>query len=641
MIQNPTTNTSTDGLVVITANSGPLRPFEFRYRRIAPSVTSWSSWTPADTPNGRSKTYNNLSAGTYQFEIDKDTSYGDPHDCVEVKTVTLIPQCEDVCDGVNGGGNGNSNNGCGNVLEVLEKTGLSLLNLPEHVQFSHIDKYNVIGEGEWSAEVWIKPPANNMNFTVLSKTNIPERLSTSPAGTLLLDGSTIGPTNPAVHTSLMIRAADWTANPGTDLGNPYATPGAAMSFVCVRHDVDDSFPPSGPRGFIVTTAPIPNWDSDNFNHLVWVVKRIPYSAATSVTNNTIDSNESSVVAALPVVKEAVEFWCNGARIDTLWVTPAGLFGAGKPNKSSFSSASDRDFAANMNNLFSPFYLFGRPNSLDTGGGTPGVSAPTSGQVTNFRLYSRTMSQTEIQNNYFRGCHGEPYECAQLLIYAPLDQTDGSLTVEKVNLNHGKLRGFAANRINKQSIGTNNAAWVNACCPQTEVTDLVCASSQCNPDYVEMSFIINGEVGDLETSLVMALTLDLDACPTPSSVASASFLETLGTIYLLGSGGTGTIATSSQVADAYATAFNAVFNTSNDNQIYARANLNKVTIRLTSELYSYHCNRIFSVCLYSGTVASPTAYAGGYSISYPNNNQISICCLPENACDISESPIVEI
>lgn len=643
MTQQPTTSTSTDGIIVVEVD-GPTRAYEFRIRRVAPSITAWSIWTTADSSFGHTKTYPNLSAGTYQVEIDTDSSIGDPHTCVHTKTITLTPQCEDVCDGINGGGNGGS--GCGNVLEVIEKTGLTPTNLPEHVRFDRIPAYD-IGESELTFEAWVKPDVANSNIVLFNWENqeyywdgtTPPTPSTGPYFRYLIQliGTNL---NDTAGVGLPTPGTSGTGTGATPLGNPYGGIDGVAVKVTYSYKSADAAYNASPSGFTAQTAPV-TWDIDNFNHIVVISKRVPYgtapgTATSGATLPDIIEDTATVAQYEPVFFNCFEIYVNSIKVDTVWDSLVA-----DQNPKSRLSLAERDIVANYNNYQGPLLLFGRQYAYQNGGGTPLVGAPTTGQVTNFRLYSRAISKKEVTKNYLAGCHGSPYECAKLMLHAPLDQTDGFITVETVEGNHGILKGFPVNRTNKQSIGTEDAAWVTACCPPSSYEDLMCMSANCNPDFVEFNFTINGAPSGPETSLVMAFILDLDACPTPSTVNGVSNLETLGTIYLLGTGGTGSIATKEDVADAYVAAFNAVFNPLSDNQIYARANLNTVTIRLTSKLYTYHCNRIFSTCLYGGTAVSPTAYTGGYSISYPNNSQISICCLPANACDTTESPVVTI
>lgn len=640
-VVNPSTLTSTDGSITVIGTGQPGN-YEFRYRRIAPSVTAWSSWTGADTPGGFTKTYTGLSAGTYQIEIDKDNMYGDPHTCVIPIQETLTAQCEDPCDAINGGGNG-GNSGCGNVLEVLEKTGLTPTNLPEHVRFERIDAYD-IGESELTFEAWVKPPQANANMVLFNwESQEYYGASTMPTGTYFRYLIQIIGTNQNCAT--YTNPSPGSVPPGTqgsgnddgfvnqNLGNPYGGQNGAAIKVTYSYKTGSDTYSNSTSGFTAQTAPIV-WDIDNFNHIVVISKLVPYNPGSGPVAALPDIIRATATPTQyePVFFNCFEIYINGIKVNTVWDALVG-----DANPKSELSLTERDIVANYNNYLGPLLLFTRQFGFDSGGGVPCSAFPTSGEVTNFRLYSRAISKKEIQKNFLAGCHGDPSECAQLLLHAPLDQTNGFITIEKIHGNHGVLTGFDVTRTNRQSIGTPEAAWVTECCPPHAADELVCASQQCNPDFVEFSFNINGEPAGPETSLVMAFTLGLDACPTPSSVVSASFLETLGTIYLLGTGGTGVITDNITTADAYAAAFNAVFNPTNDNQIYARTNLNKVTIRMTSELYKAYCNNTFSVCLYGGTAASPTTYTGGYSISYPNNNQISICCLPANACDTTESP----
>lgn len=636
-VTQPKNLTSSDGTITVIGGGSPGN-YEYRYRRIAPSLTAWSLWSSGDGPGNLSKTYTGLSVGTYQVEVDKDNLLGDPHTCVSLIEVVLTAKCEDECGA--GGGNG-GDDGCGNVLEVIEKTGLTPTNLPEHVRFEKIDAYN-IGESELTFEAWVKAPIENANLVLFNWESQEYYGLGSPSPGTMPTGTYFRYTIQVIGTNQncggIVAGTQGTGSGGgaASLGNPYGGQNGAAIKVTYGYKTGSDTYTNSTSGFTAQTAPVV-WDVDNFNHVVVISKAVPYntnpgSSGATATLPDIIEDTAPPSQYEPVFFNCFEIYINGIKVDTVW---DALMGDSNPK--SRLSLAERDVVANYNNYEGPLLLFARQFGFESGGGVPCVTAPTSGEVTNFRLYSRAISKKEVQKNFLAGCHGDPYECAQLMLHAPLDQTNGFITIEKINGNHGILTGFDVARTNRQSIGTENAAWTNECCPPNEFNESACPSNQCNPDFVEFSFTINGAPAGPESALVLAFTQGLDACPTPSAVVGASILETLGTIYLLGTGGVGSIASKESVADAFVLAFNNVFNPTSDNQIYARANLNTVTIRMTSKLYTAYCNRMFSACLYGGTAVTPASYTGGYSITYPNNNQISICCLPADACDTTEAP----
>jgi hypothetical protein len=649
-INHPKTSVSLDGSISIVVENGPLRPYEFRITKIAPVAGAPSAWTGSDTPNGRDKTYSGLSAGKYKIEVDTDNASGDPHTCVKTLFIDLIPTCEDLC------GDGGAGGSCTNALEVAEKTGLTTTNLPEHVRFAHIPQYN-IGEAEVTFEAWIKPATNNSNMIILSMDNGFPYFNTPPdtatAGDALqflwgiigtnrplngTDGVGVPVTSPYPTQGDSLT----TGNPRTGLGNPYNNPNGAAFFVNFGKGTTNNLGASSILGIKLLTIPIESWDPDNFNHVALIIRDIP----APVNNGTTAiftglgaprlGGDSAPSEVSKIFETTIEFWCNGVKISEAWdvqFDDSSMLNFPVCKSSVPADAiSLRDEIRNFDNLTGAVKVFARASSYAGGGGTPSVSAPTSGDVTNLRWYKRALNGTEIQKNYMSGCHGEPYNCASLLLYAPLDQTSGKVTPERIYGNNGQLIGYAPNRTN--TIG-GTSAWIEACCPKiVAFDDYNCGAQDCNPDFVEFYVSLSGvDVADPGETIVAAFIPYIGTCPTPSTVASQANFETLSTLFEL----TG-INSALELVDELVTAFNAVFT---GTSIVAIDNLTTLIIRIPKSLAGSqdYCNQPFSLCLYSGTALVPATYTGNFTTSYPKG-QMAICCVTPTDCGLNnDAPIM--
>lgn len=261
-----------------------------------------------------------------------------------------------------------------------------------------------------------------------------------------------------------------------------------------------------------------------------------------------------------------------------------------------------------------------------------VSAPTSGDVTNLRWYKRALNGTEIQRNYMSGCHGEPYNCASLILYAKLDQTSGKVTPEQIYGNNGQLIGYAPNRTNV--IG-GTSAWIEACCPKiVAFEDYTCGAQDCNPDFVELYASIDGVVG-ATNDFIMNLVPSVGACPVVSNAYAGSLFEGINASFALTN-----VVDNLDAVDQFVAAFNTAYTGTG---IYAIDNLNTVVIRIPKSYAGSeeYCNQPFSICFYDGTVpATPTgAYTGSFTVSYPKG-QMANCCVPATDCGLNnDAPIM--
>jgi len=433
-----------------------------------------------------------------------------------------------------------------------------------------------------------------------------------------------------------------TGNPRTGLGNPYNNPNGAAFFVNFAKGTTNNLGASSILGIKLLTIPIESWDPDNFNHVALIIRDIPAPDDNGTTAIFTGlgaprlGGDSAPSEVSKIFETTIEFWCNGVKISEAW--DVQFDDSSMVNfpvcKSSVpaNAISLRDEIRNFDNLTGAIKVFARASSYAGGGGTPSVSAPTSGDVTNLRWYKRALNGTEIQRNYMSGCHGEPYNCASLLLYAPLDQTSGKVTPENIHGNNGQLIGYAPNRTNV--IG-GTSAWIEACCPKiVAFEDYTCGAQDCNPDFVEFYASIDGVVG-ATNDFIMNLTPLVGACPVVSNAYAGSLFEGINASFALTN-----VVDNLDAVDQFVAAFNTAYTGTG---IYAIDNLNTVVIRIPKSYAGSeeYCNQPFSICFYDGTVpATPTgAYTGSFTVSYPKG-QMANCCVPATDCGLNnDAPIM--
>lgn len=617
MQKNPSCATCTDGIISVEVN-GPLRPFEFRIKKIAPTVGAWSSWATADTFSGRVRTFTGLGVGVYQIDIDTDNSLA-TQDCIRTAIIELTngDPCAADCD--------SSEGKCENALQFTAKSPLNSNNFPEQVLFKHIPQYNV-GESELTVEMWIKPDVmgNNMILWDWSAEMKPFFVEDSTTPNPGLPTYPAAPPNflpePPVNGDfggMTIRVTNF--GPGQEF---------CIGINCNKSNWSDyNYTPNPPpAGFYPVLSPAyvstalkiyagqaQNVDYTSFNHLVFVIKDIAKTGVTDDTGDLTIAAAETGAGYLPVFKKCFEVWLNGIQITTV---QGNTMNSNDP-KSTLTD-TDRDFIRNFDNLDGGIRLNTRVSHMEF----------ASSQVsTNFRQYSRALSGKEIQRNYLGGCKAEPSNCSQLMIYAPLNQTMGAVTQERIYGNHGQLIGYAVNRTNQ--IG-GTSSWVQACCPKiADFDDYNCGSQDCNPDFVEMTFKITGAITAVPH--IVAIVPGLDACPIPTNAVAASLIAGIGSIFDISAG-----PTTVDMADILAWAINdsVAFQAAN---ITAISNLNSVTVRMPLPTYTSSCGLPLSVCLYSGTTLVPVAYTGTLVIEYPRGKN-AICCVDNSACSTEDVTI---
>ena len=617
IVQHPKTSSSADGIIELEISGGNIRPYEFKLVKYnGNSETIIGDWSGATNPGGRTKTYSGLTAGIYKGYIDTDGNVGEPHTCVKEKIYVLLAQCEDPCDS-----NGNGEGGCGNALEIVEKSPVSNTNLPEHVRFKHISQYE-IGESDITFSAFVKPNTNNSNFTIVSWDNgFPFRKGADPGTESPFDDDAIQFIIGVIGTN-----RGGILPPSNTLENPYGTQNGAAIAVIWGIQEDSSFGSPGNRSFKFVTEPVSSWNSEGMNHVVVVVKDLPATQAGSAATLTgADSPLLGVAAtgatASTILGKVITVIVNGVEVTGAWDV---TYNATIPTSN--LTIADRAFLRNWNNFKGPIRLFGRASSYDTGGGVGNLltSAVSAGTITNFQVYKRALSNKEVQKNYLKGCHGEPAECAGLMLHAPLNQTRGILALETVNGNNGELIGYSSVKTTSVGLGS---AWVELCCPKINDSEYLCPAPDCNPEFVEFYATIGG-IAQVDESLVAAFVPLLGACPTPSNLPTNAVLEGAKTFFELTP-----INSTLDLVQAFVEAFNDSVDL-DALGIKADKNLETIIIRIPKEYVKY-CNQPFSFCLYSGTALVPEPYTGEYTISYPKSN-IAICC-PSFIGDCANEP----
>ncbi len=566
MIHAATCATCADGLAIITIMGGPSAPFEFRYRRITPTITEWSTWEIGEGTTARTKTISGLTPGTYQVEIDRDLQQGMPHTCTSIRTFIIEngDTCSDSCSG--------DSDKCENALEYTYGGLQYPSEMVEHVVFNHIPEYN-IGESELTVEMWVKPNPIIEEGSILFSwdTEMPVFFN---------NGTPVNGDFGGFTLRLMPHIPNYTS----------------LHLAVNKHSNND-YNDNGHTAFKVSTVNALNMDPVNFNHIVFVLKKFPD------TSEIGPSEHLSVYE--PKINTYVEFWCNGVKLTNMFAD------MGNPDHESTLSTADRDFVQNFDNLTGPIKLGTRSSNV----------MRSSAVITNCRVYARKLYAKEIQSNYLLGCKAEPANCSKLILYAPLNQTMGSVTQERQYGNNGMLTAYHVHRTNQVG-GTS--AWVQACCKKiTDLLDWNCGSQVCDPNNVELIFKFTGTITPSEKFIIAVLPL-LNSCPLETNVVASAAVEGIPLIDV--SSGTTLI----ERADLFVAAINTDVNLQALG-LEAHANLNTVTIRFPMNKFAdRYCGKPFSVCTYAGTTTTPTAYTGLSKVEVGVTTMI--CCVGTDACN---------
>jgi hypothetical protein len=474
MVKNPTCSTCNDGIIQVKIDSKKKKPYQFKL--IGPGREN-DTWSQADTYLGFVKTFRNLGVGKYILYIDSDDSL-ETTTCISTYEIELEDPCpvEINCTECEFGLNFKRLDTATTVNGTIFGQGVKVLNKNPNTGVSPFVHYQ-FGRKSYTVEFWFTPKNSNSFQAVMPLFYRSNHIGDRKHWKNIISGSSLlkkhlyhifglfrkSPTsNYQAFVDFGISINDASTYAATKAVNPVGFT-ATHEFLRIYFDNEVIF--------------------DKMSYFAFV---IDYVDKIGPTYNFVPSDISVYVNGVLATKDKPN-----AVTNTLSVSSQGLL-------------------SNINNYIGPI-LIGTTDSDHSGFETnPSPPPPnvifnnkysTHGIMTNLRYYSRALSKLEIQNNYLSGCRGEPTSCEDLILWLPLNQTEGAVTLDKRYFNNGSLMYFK-----EIDYKRNGGAWVRECCNQiTDLTFMDCPVEDCERNAVTFSIkILSTDVGAIKTYLILRL-----------------------------------------------------------------------------------------------------------------------------------------
>lgn len=499
---------------------------------------------------------------------------------------------------------------CDNALLVKYKPSITNSDPSKHVRLEHISQYK-IGESEHSLEAWVQPLYVG---NITAETKVMALQSIIPITTSLATAETANA--PYLSMVFNIRYSN---------GKYYLRFG--VTYEATQSYFTSGVPPYG-AFFICTNEVV--MDNTKANQVVWVIKDILEDNATPTQTWQIDRLASNAVNKQKA-NYAVEMWLNGIKIDSLH---PDTFDINDENECTLNS-SQRLTLRNLDNYIGDVIIGSNYYTMQN---------EANAKITNLRWYGRALKQSEIQENFWKGCGCKPSNCDKLLIYLPLKQDKGAITPELVYKNNGQLIGYSITEIKP-----NKGAWVPLCCEEEgETVEFNCDTGECTETCQSAKFgLQNSSSG--ESNFVMVLGAGTQFGVDFTTQPNIADLVNYPVFFPVTPA---TLTNDYDRAVAFVNYFNSLvgnlYGTCEDGA-KAYQNLNIIEILAykpdsTSDV-DYNCFKGFGVYLYNGTTTSSggfdlTPFTGTMEIIYPEGQQI-ICCgeEPVNTCTDELSKII--
>lgn len=599
-IKNPTTSTSFDGQIRFTV-TGPLKPFQFRLTKPDGTV---SNWTTTDTFGGRVKTYSGLGPGTFKIEVDYDDSLT-TQTCIKEYFIDLISSCpDDTIDVCNCGQAILIDHSIDNRVKFLNS------NSDGSFPYTHYD----VGTTDFTIEFWAKTDGSTAGGTY-----VPFSWGSETTTTTTNYGADDGYMQVVFGYDLNATA------PPIQLGGTLKD--GTVSFV-MRHGFSGTTTLGSTDGTVLTTsdASLPAAsrgrsviETGKWNHVVITKTRYIDSATGTLRAN------ASGVDYWKIYVNGIEYGVSIGNA-TQWAFESAW--------TDYLAVDDNDPTVpgdNLSRYIGPICLGWNVDNY------PG-NAKDDLKVTNFRLYKRALRRSEVQANYARGCHGDPFSCVALMIFSKLSQTQGRVTQELVHGNHGQLENYTA-----AFVEAGGGAWLTACCPPISTFESwKCCLQECDPDFATMTMKFNFVPSSLATFRLFGF-IGLDTCPIPAKVRTTQSTNTFG--WVNGGDWDGIAVpllaaptTTVELANYFAVYFNSLSATEKQGGV-ASVNMDTVTIKFPLPAESLKCGLPYTFCPYrrgAGDPNTPTEFApfvlpGTEEFITFTQGKSVVCCLPEKPC----------
>jgi hypothetical protein len=486
MIKHPSCSSCQDGEITVTIE-GPRKNYQFRIE--GPGITNPEIWYPTDNFGGRSKTFKNLGVGIYTIEVDLDDSFC-TQNCVKTYLVELLDPCP---------APENPNCICENALYMKDYSESRSNSMPEQavlVRFlnrnpkTNISPFSpyISGTKGYTAEFWLKLPRKGRfqgeSLVVFSKNNnLPNAVHWTEI---------VSPNNYQLYTNLRIQWREDLDQYAPEKGWYFLVSNAVSNNKITSPTPTVPIAPgTHSQTRIRYSTPLP------FNELFHVAFVVRDFSLTNPTSNDI--------------KTGWELYVNGLLIPTPVYTATGA-----DTVMTTFSQQQLDFINKFKNHLGPILIGG----LNFNVGTDTAKAfPKTGEfiITNFKYYKRPLTSSEVQLSYLQGCRSEGFDCDDLVIWAPLNQTEGNVTIEKRFGNHGELINFKP-----EDLKPMGKSWVKECCGRISDTKIMdCPTNDCIPNAAMFRFkftAANTNLAAIDNVQFVYEFYDVNKTPVPTQIA---------------------------------------------------------------------------------------------------------------------------